>query len=131
MSPKINGFLLDTTCLINILRNNQETLKFCINLSDEYPLASCPITVAEIFSGLRPGEIERVNELLEATEYYPVSYYTARQAGLLRHSYAKKGINLSMTDLLIASVAIKHSLILVTKNVRHFPMPELNVIQHP
>lgn len=131
MPPKNKGFLLDTTCLINILRNNHETIDFCLNLSEEAPLASCPITVAEVYSGLRPSELERVNELLEASEYHPIPFNAAIQAGLLKRSYAKKGINLSIPDILIASVAIHDSLILVTKNVKHFPMPELMIIEHP
>ncbi|MFZ5632526.1 MAG: type II toxin-antitoxin system VapC family toxin [Bacillota bacterium] len=124
------GFLLDTTVLIDFLRGRNEIAKMLEILVEEAPLACCPVTVAEIFSGVRPEELPRVEEFIDALLYFPIEYKTARRAGLYRRDYQKKGITLSISDALIAAVAVENSLTLVTKNVRHFPMSELIVIEH-
>jgi len=124
------GFLLDTTVLIDFFRGRKEVVCLLEKLVEEAPLACCPVTVAEIFSGVRPEELSRIEELLEALQYCAIQYKTARRAGLYRREYQKRGITLSVSDTLIAAVAVENSLTLVTKNVRHFPMPELSVIEH-
>lgn len=124
------GFLLDTTVLIDFFRGHKEVVCLLEKLVEEAPLACCPVTVAEIFSGVRPEELSRIEELLEALQYCAIQYKTARRAGLYRREYQIRGITLSVSDTLIAAVAVENSLTLVTKNVQHFPMPELSVIEH-
>jgi len=124
------GFLLDTTVLIDFLRGRREIVCLLEKLVEEAPLACCPVTVTEVFSGVRPEELTRVEELLDALHYCAIQYSTARRAGFYRRDYQKKGITLTISDTLIAAVAAENSLTLVTKNVRHFPMPELSVIEH-
>jgi predicted nucleic acid-binding protein len=78
---------------------------------------------------MRPGE-ERVTEaFLGRFSYYDVTRRIAVRAGPLRHKWRRQGQTLSLADAAIAAVAIHHSLILLTDNRRHFPMPELSM--HP
>lgn len=125
-----NGFLLDTTILIDFFRGRKDAVDTLNRLVEAGLLACCPITVAEVFSGARPEELPEIEEFFKALLFYPVGYKTARRAGLYRREYGKKGISLSIADTIIAAVAVENSLTLVTKNVRHFPMPELVVIEH-
>ena len=125
-----NGFLLDTTILIELFRGRQEAIGFLDKLSQEGAFFICPIVVSEIFSGVRPAELPKVEEFFEAMNFCPINYQTARRAGLYRRDYQSRGITLSISDTLIAAAAIEHSLTLVTKNVRHFPMDELSIIEH-
>lgn len=125
-----NGFLLDTTVLIDFFRGRKEAIETLNILAEEGPLACCPVTVAEVFSGARAQEMARVEDFLSSLMYYPVPYETARLAGNYRQDYQKKGITLSISDTLIAAVAVTNTLTLVTGNVRHYPMPDLAVIEH-
>lgn len=127
---KNNGFLLDTTILIDLFRGRQEAIVFLDKLSLEGSLFICAIVVSEIFSGVRPAELSKVEEFFEAMRYIPIDYKTAKRAGLYKRDFQRKGITLSISDTLIAAAAVEHSLTLVTKNVRHFPMGELSVIEH-
>lgn len=127
---KSNGFLLDTTILIDLFRGRQEAIVFLDKLSQEGSLFVCAIVVSEIFSGARPAELPKVEEFLEAMGYIQIDYKAAKRAGLYRRDFQKKGISLSISDTLIAAAAVEHSLTLVTKNIRHFPMEELDVIEH-
>jgi predicted nucleic acid-binding protein len=55
----------------------------------------------------------------------------ARQAGLLRRDWQKKGQTLSYTDVTIAAVALSNRAPLLTDNLKHFPMPELLIVAMP
>lgn len=125
-----NGFLLDTTILIDLFRGSQEAIVFLDKLSQEGSFFICPVVVAEVFSGVRPQELTKVEEFFEAMNYCPIEYRTAKRAGLYRRDFQRKGITLNISDALIAATAVDHSLTLVSKNVRHFPMKELNIIEH-
>lgn len=125
-----NGFLLDTTILIDLFRGRQEAIAFLDKLLQEGSLFVCAIVVAEIFSGARPEELSKVEEFFEVMNYCPIEYRTAKRAGLYRRDFQRKGVTLSISDTLIAAAAVDHSLTLVTKNVRHFPMSELKIIEH-
>lgn len=127
---KSNGFLLDTTILIDLFRGRQEAIVFLNKLSQEGSLFVCAIVVSEIFSGVRPAELPKVEDFFEVMGYIQINYQTAKRAGLYKRDFQRKGIALSISDTLIAAAAVDYSLTLVTKNVIHFPMKELNVIEH-
>lgn len=128
--PLVSGFLLDTTALIGFLRGDRKTVALLEILLNQAPLAACPVTVAEVFSGAREKEIVLTNQFLSSLNFYPVDYETACLAGRWRYSYAAKGVTLTLFDTLIAAVASQNNLALVTANSRHYPMAEVLVITH-
>lgn len=60
-----------------------------------YVLACCAVNFTEVYAGLRPGEEDRTAAFLNSLEYPPVTPEIARQAGLLRRDWQKKGHTLS------------------------------------
>jgi predicted nucleic acid-binding protein len=52
-------------------------------------------------------------------------------AGDLFRLWRQKRQTLSYTDVTVAAVALIHKLVLVTDNLKHFPMPELQLFQLP
>lgn len=127
---KNNGFLLDTTALIDLFRDQKSTVDLITRLADESLLAVTPVSIAEIYSGIRSKEIHNVEEFLDTLVLYQIDGAVARRAGLFQRDYRQKGITLGLADCLIAAAAVENRLTLVTKNLRHFPMPELMVITH-
>jgi predicted nucleic acid-binding protein len=93
--------------------------------------ACCPVNFTEVYAGLRVGEEERTEAFLNSLEYLPVTPEIARQAGLLRRDWQKKGQTLSYTDVTIAAVALSNEVLLLTDNRKHFPMPELQLLPLP
>jgi len=87
------------------------------------------VTVAEIYSGMRPHEQRKTDEFISALAWYNTDLSLARQAGRLRFEYARRGVSLSLPDTMIAAIAIEHRLILITGNRKHFPIPDLLI--HP
>jgi tRNA(fMet)-specific endonuclease VapC len=121
-----DGYLLDTSRIIDALNGRRDCRAYLSNLlSEGHTLACCTINVIEVYAGMRPKEREGTDYFLHNLEYYDVTWKIAARAGALRYSWARKGHTLSLADVTIAAVAIEHGLILLTDNPRHFPMPEL------
>jgi predicted nucleic acid-binding protein len=76
---------------------------------------------------MRPYEELRTTELLENLEFFPVTFHAAHLAGELQREHRRKGITLATTDVMIAAVAIRNELSLLTDNVKHYPMKQLSL----
>ena len=76
---------------------------------------------------MRPKEREATVALLDSLEHYDITRPVAERAGLLRREWSARGKTIALPDLLIASVALTHGLILVTDNAGDFPMKDLQL----
>ena len=124
------NYLLDTTVLIDCLRGKSEAVEFLCRIAAEGSVAGCcPINIVEVYGGMRDKEREATEKLLESLEYYEVTKDIAKQAGEYERHYRQRGITLSLSDVIIAAVAISDNLMLVTGNPRHYPMPEISLKQ--
>ena len=125
-------YLLDTSVIIDALngKRNRDQL-FNQLLQQGHLLACCSINVTEVYAGVRSHEETQTRELLESLQYFPVIWPVARLAGLLKRDYSRKGVTLATTDVTVAAVAIYHQLILITDNLKHYPMKELSVYPLP
>lgn len=127
---RVKGFLLDTTALIDFLRGDKHTIALLEVLAEKAHLAACPITVAEVFAGARDKELPVTEKFLSSLKFYPIDYEASRLAGRWRYTYARKGVTLGLFDTLIAAVALRNNLALVTANEKHYPMEDLIIITH-
>lgn len=126
------SYLLDTTVLIDTLNDKLNRKALLIELVEAgHILACCPINIAEVHAGMRPKEERATRGLLDSLECYTISREAARRAGELKREYTRKGTTLSLTDLMIAAVAIEEHLTLITDNLKDFPMTELTLYTLP
>ena len=125
-------FLLDTSVIIDAVNEKKNRRLFLRELvSDGNTLACCPINVSEIYAGVRPNEVRQTEALLRSLEYFPITYAVAEMAGLYKRDFGKKGKSLSLTDTIIAAVAIQNGLVLLTDNTKDFPMKDLQLCSLP
>jgi tRNA(fMet)-specific endonuclease VapC len=125
-------YLLDTSVIIDALnqkRGRWELLASLVEAGDT--LACSVVTVTEIYAGIRPKEFAMTESFLNGLEYYDVDSHLARDAGLLKNAWAKKGRTLEVIDLIIAATALAHNLVLMTDNRKDFPMPQLALYALP
>ncbi|MGH9532880.1 MAG: type II toxin-antitoxin system VapC family toxin [Terriglobales bacterium] len=121
-------YLLDTSVIVDVLNNKRGRRAFIeAKLRQGHLTACCSVNVTEVFAGMFPHEEARTEGFLRSLEYFEVSWEIARQAGLLKNSWARQGITLPLTDATIAAVALANRLVLLTDNTRHFPMPDLQL----
>lgn len=124
--------LLDTSVLIDVLRSRRERREWLGRLVRAgYSLETCAINIAEIYSGIRPGEESRTDALLSGLRRHDISVHAAEQAGAFKNLWARKGRTIGLDDMIVASVAIEQDCILVTDNQKDFPMPEIRLFEMP
>lgn len=92
-------------------------------------LGSCSIVFAEVFQGAKDSELKITEDFLNSLHDFSMTRETGKLAGKWLREYRKKGVTLSLPDVLIAATAKLHEAVLVTSNVRHFPMKDVSVMR--
>ena len=125
-------YLLDTSVLIDVLRNRKKRPEFLERLLlDGHTLSISTVSVAEIYAGIRTGEEFATRDLLQRLPCWPLTADIARQAGTMKSKQAKQGRTLALTDMMIAATALEHGLGLITDNVKDFVSLDLAVLPLP
>ena len=117
--PKI---LLDSDVLIEWLRGHEPSVHRIQALFENHEeLFWTPVSIAEIFAGVRKGEEAEVANLFLLLEAVSITPEIGRQAGQFLKSYAKSHA-VELGDALIAACALVEGLSLWTLNRKHYPM---------
>ena len=125
-------FLLDTNIIVDALRKRKGRHLLVEQFLDQgQPIASCPITITEIYAGMRPHEEKPTRAFMRSLLFFGITQEIAEHAGLLKAQYAKRGRAISFQDASIAAVCIAYGCTLVTENAKDFPMPELQLYPLP
>lgn len=122
-------YLFDSGILILHLRNQPGYPELTSHLLDEASIYISAMTHLEIVRGMRDRENAKTFNLLESFDTIPVTGEIADLAGELIRIWRKRGVTLGDVNAVIAASALQDGLTLVTTNARHFPMPELAVLQ--
>ena len=118
-------YLLDSDILIEWLRSNEPIVTWLEtrDAAGDY-LACTPVSVAEIYAGLRPHERFVINDLLGILHCVDIDERIGRKAGHYRQTFgASHGVEIA--DALIAATAHALGLTLCSRNLRHYPMRDL------
>jgi predicted nucleic acid-binding protein len=91
------------------------------------------ITRAEVYAGCHPQEARETATVLNCFELLPVGVEIADLAGQYVYQFARRGITLHLEDALIGATAVNKGMILITRNIDHFPMltQDKNLIRFP
>jgi predicted nucleic acid-binding protein len=118
--------LLDSDVIIEWLRGHQPFVDQIPKLIEQHTeLFWSPVSIAEIFAGVRKGEEDAVDKLFLVLDHLVVSAEVGRRAGGYLKSFAKShGVELG--DALIAASASSEGLSLWTLNKKHYPMKDVD-----
>ena len=113
----MESIILDTNILIEILKNNQNTIeiveKYQVHFISE-------ITKMELFYGaLNKVELEKLNKFISLFTVIPISENISAKASSLIYQYAKSN-NLNIPDGLIAATSLESGIKLFTYNMKDF-----------
>jgi predicted nucleic acid-binding protein len=122
-------FLLDTTALIDFSKGKEPTKSNITQLLISEEVGICAVNVAEFFTGLNQAQRIQWSEFFENLSYWEIDLETAKRAGVIRYDYLKKGKQLTTTDALIGATALKEKAVLITRNVKDFPMVEISIME--
>jgi len=123
----MSGMLVDSDVIIEVLRQqNREILQSWIELADSPEAVICsPISVAEVFHGMRDREKNIIERLFSGMLCFPIDQQIGRRAGDYLRLFHKSH-SLALGDALIAATASTFDLVLWTRNRRRFPMKDLH-----
>lgn len=124
----MKNYLIDSDVLIDLFKKKTEALQLIKDLGEIGRTSISPISVAELRSGWDENEAkERLPHLYAIFDVIPLTKDIAEVAGKYRESYSRQGIRLPTMDVLIAATAITHTCCLVTRNIKHYPMPDIEI----
>lgn len=116
-------YLLDTNILIDFSKAHEPVRSQVLTwISSGDELGVCPVNVAEFYAGLPPAARPVWDAFVRRLRYWEITSAAARQAGIWRYDFARRGVALSTADTLVAAAAQDRGAIVVTNNVKDFPM---------
>lgn len=121
---------VDSDVLIWHLRGDRRALQALQRLRDERrgELWTGAMQRAEIVFFMRPGEEDATERLLGQLRTAALDEETVDLAGrLYRRWHPSHGVDIH--DALLAATALRRGGRIVTLNVRHYPMPDLDVVR--
>lgn len=124
-------YLLDTNVLISLFKNKYGIREAVLSAGRKQCTIST-LTIGELLVGAYKGKnVRQKNEVEKTKQLFstiPVSEAVIDVYARTRANLELQGVRLDDMDLLIASTALYHNLIVVTHNVRHFDkIPGLKV----
>lgn len=125
------ALLLDTTVLIDVLRGQPSFERVRRAHRRGEPLFCCAINVDEVYRGIRPGEERAAGRVFNGLRIAPLGRSEGERAGRWRREFGERGITLGQADCLVAAAAVGVGARLATANVRHFPMPDVEIEPWP
>ena len=122
-------YLFDSDIIIDILKNDKYLINYVKKLKEESStLFYSPVSKAEIFAGAFKDEFDKINLFFNQFTCIQITDSIGEQAGLFLNQY-RKSHNIGLGDALIAATAFYYDLYLLTRNTKHYPMPEVRVIK--
>ncbi len=120
-------YLLDTDVLIDFSKGIEPVTERLLTWIDSTDIvAVCAISVAEFCTGLTPNQAAQATPFLYSLTYIEISRSAAVRAGQNRYAFARAGITITTTDALLA--AREYAAILVTSNIKDFPMEDVSLL---
>lgn len=116
---------LDTTVLVDLLRNKSETVEWMKTAEKTSLLTTTFINAFELFTGAflsqaKDKNIRATEALLQRLRLLTLSHESARRAGECYALLQKEGNIVEIRDILIGSIALAEGCSIKTRNVKHF-----------
>ena len=122
-------YLLDTTTLIDFSKGQEPVRsRLLAMLEAGHTLALCAVNLTEFYAGVPPEQRVQWDEFFSGLPYWDITREAATHAGGIRYEFARRGITLSTQDTLIAAVALERGAVIVTDNVKDYPMAGLQLL---
>ncbi len=117
-------YLLDTDIIIYSLKGHQAVAE---NLRKHYydSIKISAITLMELYYGAYKSQkvesnLAKVKKIESSLEIIPVAQAIVEIFGMIKSNLEKNGKPIDDFDIILASTALSHNMVLVTNNEKHF-----------
>ncbi len=120
--------LVDSDITIEVLRQRNAAIRsrWDALVAQDALFMYSPVTLAEVWQGIREGEQDAVTAAFTAMTCVPIDGGIGRRAGeYMWRFYASHHLDLG--DALIAATASVYGVPLWTRNKRHYPMKDIRL----
>ncbi len=120
MEEKSKGILADTSIWIEFFKPESPAGKKLESLIVKNSVWVCGIVLFELLQGIRSEEEKAlIPNALSELKYVEMTKNLWQKSGELSASLKRKGLNLPLSDIFMASIAIEHNLQIFTLD-KHF-----------
>jgi predicted nucleic acid-binding protein len=125
----MSRYIVDTDTLIDFSMDREPTRTALLKLIEEgAELGVCAVNVSEFYTGLDESRLAEWDRFFNALTYWPTTLTAARLAGVNRYTFARAGETLTISDALVAAVALVEQATILTSNSEDYPMPEVTTL---
>lgn len=125
-----DGVIVDTSVLIAFLRGSETIADKVSALLYDNRLITTGLIIAELLQGMKDAKEERnVSDILAETSPLEITTDLWIKAGQTALSLRKNGLNLPLTDVAIAVLAIEHNLHLFTLDKHFEQIPGIKIFK--
>jgi predicted nucleic acid-binding protein len=125
-----DGVLIDTCMWVEFFKKNPVSENVLEPLLLHNRVFVTGVVIFELIQGIKSEkERLRIAEVLRALNYIEMTELLWQKAGELASSLRKNGLNLPVSDILIATVALAHDLSVFTVDAHFESIPKLKIYQ--
>lgn len=123
-----NRILADTIAWIEFFRGRSKVADRLEMLLIENAVCTCGVVMFEVLQGIKSeGEKNKILSILATLPYFEMTKKLWQSAAELSLSLKKKGVNLPLSDIFIAAIAVEHDLSIYTLDNHFTQIPNLKL----
>lgn len=117
--------ILDTSVLVDFIRNKEEAISFISGLSEKYKVCTTDINVFELYYGANiSNQVDKnvavVKGLIDTILVFSTTKESSEVSAKILADLDKKGEKVEIKDVLVAGICLTNSCPIVTSNKKHF-----------
>ena len=117
--------ILDTTVLVDFIRNKEDAVSFVKNLSEKYEICTTDINVFELYYGAYLSKqtdknVAAVKGIVNTLIVFSTTEESMEISAKLLADLDKKGQKIEIKDVLVAGICLLNSCPIATQNKKHF-----------
>jgi hypothetical protein len=123
-----DGVIVDTSVLIAFFRGKEKIADKVSRLLLDNRVVTTGIIITELLQGMKDVKEEKnISDILAETSPLEITTDLWIKAGKIALSLRRKGINLPLTDVALAALAIEHNLQIFTLDKHFEQIPKVTV----
>ncbi len=126
--------ILDTTVLVDFIRNKEDAVSFVKNLSEKHEICTTDINVFELYYGAYLSKqtdknVAAVKGIINTIIVFSTTEESMEISAKLFADLDKKGQKIEIKDVLVAGICLLNSCPIATQNKKHFERMGVKIVE--